>query len=418
MIPARTLTRTALPRAARSARVPRAQQLRLQSTTSSSSSAGSGASSGQSPYVAGAIGGLAAGTILYSVYLVSPAGKLSRSINKTSKEAQKKYKEAATKFQQSTPDAEQTVNYIKDLCYSYVAWLPGGRQYIDTAFNDLEKVRRNHKDEADAILKDAYNRFKEVSKGGLSLETARRGLDVIADVAKKVAELGADALGDVLDEHPQVKEKFGDSIDQLKQLGDQYGPEAKKQVDETWKQLSDIVKGGFSAESISKAKNLIQEKTEQIQKLGDEAWKKGLEEAKPLLDKNPKVKELIEKNADALKKGNAKELFDRVRNAISSGQTGDLESYVNQTLDKAKSKGSQVAKATGASGLGLEQYLDQLPNGSEILPKLQQLKEVAEKHTDESEKLVKETLQELKQVLEGKSEEAKKILDKAKQEAK
>ncbi|PSR74677.1 hypothetical protein BD289DRAFT_448458 [Coniella lustricola] len=414
MIPARSLTRTALPRAAaRSARVPRAQQLRLQSTTASSSSSAAG---GQSPYAAGAVGGLVAAAALYGIYTVSPAGKLSRSINKTSKEAQKKYKEAATKFQESTPDAEQTVNYIKDLCYSYVAWLPGGRQYIDTAFNDLEKVRRNHKDEADAILKDAYNRFKEVSKGGLSLETARRGLDVIADVAKKVAELGADAVGDVLDEHPQVKEKFGGSLDQLKQLGDQYGPEAKKQVDETWKQLADIVKAGFSADAISKAKNLIQEKTEQVKKLGDEAWKKGLEEAQPLLEKNPKVKELIEKNADALKQGNAKELFDRARKAISSGQTGDLESYVTSAVDKAKSKGSQVAKAAGGSGL--EQYLDQLPNGSEILPKLQQLKEVAEKHTDESEKLVKETLQELKKVLEAKSEEAKKILENAKKESK
>ncbi|KAF3768841.1 hypothetical protein M406DRAFT_337183 [Cryphonectria parasitica EP155] len=411
MIPARSLTRTALPRAARSARAsPRVHQVRLQSTTTSSSSSSGG--SAQSPYLAGAVGGLAAGAALYGIYLVSPAGKVSRSINKTTKEAQKKYKEAAAKFQESTPDADQTVNYIKDLCYSYVGWIPGGRQYVDTAFKDYEKVRKNHKDEADAILKDAYNRFKEVSKGGLSLETARKGLDVLADVVKSVAELGKDAAGDLLDEHPQVKEKFGGSIDQLKQLGEQYGPEAKKQVDETWKQVADIIKGGFSAESISKAKNLIQEKTEQVKKMGDEAWKKGLEEAKPLLDKNPRIKELIEKNQDALKQGNVGELFSRARSAVESGETGDLEGYVNQAVEKAKSKGSQVA-----GGSGLEQFLGKIPNGSEILPKLQQLKEVAEKHTDESEKLVRETLQELKQVLESKSEKAKEIVDKAKKES-
>lgn len=398
-------------------RAPRAHQLRLQSTTSSSSSSTAGnAQAGTSPYLAGAVGGVAAGATLYGVYLMTPSGKMSRSINKTTKEAAKKYKEAAQKFQQSTPDTDQAANYIKDLCNSYVGWIPGGRQYVDTAFNDFDKVRQNHKEEADAILKEAYERFKEVSKGGLSLDTARRGLDVLADIAKKVAELGGDALGDVLDEHPQVKEKFGGSIDQLKELGTQYGPEAKKQVDETWKQLAELVKGGWSAENVNKAKNLIQEKTEQVKKMGDEAWKKGLEEAQPLLEKNPKVKELVEKNADALKQGNAKELFNKARSAVESGQMGDLEGYINQTVDKAKSKGSQAAQMLG--GTGLEQYLDKIPNGGEILPKLQQLREVAEKHTDESEKLVRETMQELKQVLESKSEKAKEILEKAKQESK
>lgn len=344
---------------------------------------------------------------------VSPAGKVSRTINKTSKQAQQTYNEASAKLQESTPDPDQAISYIKDLCYSYVSWIPGGKAYIDTAFKDIEKVRKNHKDEADAILKDAYNRFKAVSKGGLTLDTARNGLEVLADVGKKLAELSADALGDIIDEHPEVKEKFGGSIDQLKQLGDQYGPEAKKQVDETWKQVADVVKGGFSAEAVKKAKDLIQEKTEQVKKLGDEAWSKGLEQAKPVLDKNPKVKELIENNKDALKQGNAKELFDRARDAVSSGNLNDLEGYVNQAVDKAKSKGSQAA-----SGSGLEQYLNQIPNASEILPKLQQLKEVSEKHTDESKKLVEETIQELKKVLESKSDDAKKILEKAKDESK
>lgn len=294
-----------------------------------------------------------------------------------------------------------------------MSWIPGGKAYIDTAFRDIEKVRKNHKDEADEILKDAYNRFKAVSKGGLSLETARKGLEVMADVGKKLAELSADALGDIIDEHPEVKEKFGGSIDQLKQMGEQYGPEAKKQVDETWKQVADLVKGGLSAETVKKAKDLIQEKTEQVKKLGDEAWNKGLEQAQPILEKNPKVKELIEKNADALKQGNAKELFDRARDAVSSGDLGGLEGYVHQAVDKAKSKGSEVA-----GGSGLEKYFDQIPNASEILPKLQQLKEVSEKHTEESKKLVEETIQELKKVLESKSEEAKRILGKAKDESK
>ncbi|KUI65181.1 hypothetical protein VM1G_00605 [Cytospora mali] len=412
MFSARSAARSTLPRAARSVKAPRAaRQTRFQSTSSSSHTSNAGG--GASPFVAGAVGGLAAGGLLYGAFLYTPSGKMARSINKASKEGQKKYQEAAKKIQETTPDADQTIKYIKDFCYSYVAWIPGGRQYVDVVFKDLETVRKNHRDEADRLLNDAYKQFQDVSKSGLSMEALRKLYDVLTDLSVKIADLSTDALGDIIDNHPQLKEKFGGSLDQLKQLGDQYGPEAKKQVDETWKQVRDVAAGGLTAANLDKARKLVQEKIEQVKKLGDEAWNKGMEQAKPYLDKNPKVKELVEKNADALKEGNAKELFDRARNAVESGQTGDLEGYVNEAVKKTKSKGKQIS-----GGLGLEQYFDKIPNGSEILPKLQQLKEVAEKHSDESEKLVKETLEELKSVLEKKSEEAEKILNKAKEESK
>lgn len=417
MLPARTLTRAAAARSSvRAARSSARQQARFQSTATSSSSAGT------SPYVAGAVGGLVAGGTLYGAYLLTPSGKMARSINKGTKEAAQKYQQAAAKLQEATPTTDETVTYLKDLCYSYVGWFPGGRQYVDTAFNDLEKVRRNHKDEADEILSEALKQFTDVSKAGLSLEAARRGLEVLADVAKKVAALGADAAGDVLENHPQVKEKFGGSIDTLKTMGEQYGPEAKKQVDETWTQLSEVVSGGLSAENLNKARQLLQDKTEQVRKLGDTAWQKGLEEAKPYLDKSPAVKKLVQDNADALKQGNAKELFDRARKAVDSGDSGDLEGYVKKAVDTAKGKGGKGNSNKQEEDEGdLTQYLDQmLPSGGggEIVPKLLQLKEVADRHTDESEKLVRETMDELKKVLESKSERAKKILNKAKQEAK
>lgn len=411
MIPSRTVVRS-LPRAARSVRCSQAKQIRLQSTTASSSSSGT-AQAGTSPFAAGLVGGLTAGGLLYGAYYFSPTGKIARSVNKATKETSKKYNEAAQKLQENTPDADQTLNYIKDFCYSYVTWIPGGRQYVDTAFDDLEKVRKNNKEDADRILNDAYKHFQEISKAGLSMESLRRVYEALADLSVKLADLSTDALGDIIDNHPQLKDKFGGSIDQLKQMGDQYGPEAKKQVNQTWQEVRDVVAGGLTASNLDKARKLVEDKVQQVQKLGDEAWKKGLEQARPFLDKNPQVKELVEKNADALKQGNTKELFERVKGAVESGKTGDLEGYVNQAMEKVKSKGSQVA-----GGSGLEQYIGQIPNGSEILSKLKQLKEVAEKHTDESEKLVKETMEELKKVLENKSEKAEGILKKAKEESK
>jgi len=390
--------------------------VRFQSTSASSagsSSSSSNAGGGSSHFASGLAGGLAGGALLYGVYLLTPSGKALRTFNKTAKEATKKYQEASQKLQQSTPDADEAINYIKQFCYTYVGWLPGGRQYVDTAFKDVEVVRQKHHDEANQIINDAYRQFQDLSKsGGLNLDTLSRAYEILADLSKKLGGLTGDALSDVLDNHPQVKEKFGGSIDQLKQMGEQYGPEAKKQVDETWRQVKDIMAGGLSAASLEKARRLVEEKVEQVKKLGDEAWDKAMEQAKPYLEKNPKVKELIEKNKDALKQGNATELFNKAKDAVESGDLGNLQQYVDQAVDKTK---SQASKLTGG---GLDQYFDMIPSGSEILAKVKQLKEVAEKHKDEGEKLLKETMAEVKEVLDKKSQKAEEIAEKAKEEAK
>ena len=406
MLSARPIIRSSVPRAARATRASR--QARFQSTTSSSSSSSS------MHLASGIAGGFVGSALFFGIYSYTPAGRAVSSVNKAAMEAQKKYDAAAKKLQEKAPDADQAVNYIKQYAYSYVGWIPGGRAYVDAAFQDWEKVRENNKDEADKLVNDAYKQFQDLSKSGLSMETASKAFDVLADLGKKVANLAGDAIGDLIDNHPQVKEKLGGNVDQLKELGDKYGPEAKKQVDETWKQVKDIFAGGFSAASISKARKLIEEKVEEIKKLGDKAWKKGMEEAKPYLDKNPKIKELIEKNADALKQGNATELFKRAKSAADSGDLGDLEKYVKDATEKAKSKGNEL---TGG-WVDIEKYIKEIPNGGEVMEKLQQLSEVASEHKEEGEKLFKETVEELRQVLEKKSEKAQEIAGDAKKDAK
>ncbi|KAH6893161.1 hypothetical protein B0T10DRAFT_436990 [Thelonectria olida] len=408
MIPARPLVRSTLPRAARSVRAPRHHQVRFQSQTTSSSSSVS-----NSHFASGIAGGFIGAGLFYTIYSFTPAGQTASKLNKAVKEAEKSYQTAVKKLQEKTPTADEAVSSMKQFAYSYVGWIPGGRAYVDTAFDDWEKVRENHREEADKLVNDAYKKFQDISKGGLSIETASRAYDALADLSKKVANLAGDAISDILDNHPQVKEKLGGNVDTLKQLGDQYGPDAKKQVEETWKQVKDIFASGFSASSVEKARKLIDEKVQQMKKLGDEAWKKGLEEAKPLLDKNPKVKELVESNADALKQGNVKELFEKAKSAVDSGNLGDLEKYVKDAADKVKSKGSGLADGW----LDVDKYLKSIPEGSSVLEKLQQLKQVAEEHQEEGEKLFKETVGELREVLEKKGERAQEIAKQAKKEA-
>lgn len=344
---------------------------------------------------------------------MTPTGQAARKINKAARETQKTYQQAAKKLQETTPNADQAINYIKEFCYSYVAWVPGGRAYVDAAFKDIDTLRANHGEEVDKIVNDAYKRLQDISKNsGLSLETAAKVYDVLADVGKQLGGLAGDAIGDLLDNHPEIKDKVGPGIDQLKEMGENYGPEAKRVVDETWKQVKDIAAGGLTIETANKLRKLVEEKKEQIQKLGDEAWSKELEKAKPYLDKNPKIKELLEKNGDALKQGNYAELFQQVKSAADSGSVDKLEEYVNKATETAKSKGSSVF------GGSFDQFFKLIPEGSEILPKIQQLSQVCKEHSKEGEQLLKETAEELKKVLEDKAKKAQGIAEKAKKDAK
>ncbi|KAH8891952.1 hypothetical protein GQ53DRAFT_746416 [Thozetella sp. PMI_491] len=412
MIPSRSLARTALGRAARTAHGPRCRQVRFQST--STATAGGAAASGSSPFAAGVAGGVASSLLLYGIYYVSPAGKTARTINYAAKEANDKYQAAAKKLQESTPNADEAIDSVKQFAYSYAGWIPGGRAYVDTAFKDIETIRENQREQADELVRDARKQLAEVSKAGLSLAALSKAYDVLTDLSQKAANLAGDAFSDLVDNHPKLKEKLGDNMDQLKQLSEQYGPEAKKQIDKTWHDVKDIMAGGFSSENLEKAREAIDNRVQEVKKLGDEAWDKGLKEAKQYLDKNPKIKELVEKNADALKRGDAKELFTRAKSAVESGDAGELEKYIKGAVDKAKSQGFSIPSGWG----DLDQYAKKIPGGEEMLPKLQKLREVADKHKDEGEKLLNETIEELKQVLEKKAKKAEELAGKVKQDAK
>ncbi|EFY89914.1 hypothetical protein MAC_04123 [Metarhizium acridum CQMa 102] len=389
----------------RRARFPQpARRLRYQSTSTASSSS----SPSSSNFATGVVGGVVGAAVVFGVYSFTPAGRTASRLNKAAAEAASKYDAAAKALQSSPPSADQAVESIKRFAYSYPAWIPGGRGYVDAAFKDWEAVRDSHKDEVDAIVNDTYKKLGDVSKAGLSLETASRAVDVLAEMSRRIAELSKDALSDILDNHPRVKDKFGGSIDELKAMAESYGPEAKKQVDQTWAQFRDVLASGVSDESLAKARKLLEERAQQVRGLGDEAWKRGMEAAKPYLDKNPQVKTLLEENAEALKKGSLSQLFDRLRSAERSGSVDELQEYVRGAAEKARK---------AAEGSGLQKYFDAVPQGGEVVKKLRQIGDVAAKHWDEGEQLLKDTVEDLKKVLEDKEKRAREIVSEAEKKA-
>ena len=152
---------------------------------------------------------------------------------------------------------------------------------------------------------------------------------------------------------------------------------------------------------------------QKIQELGGKVWDQGMEKAKPYLDKSPEVKKLVEENKEKLKKqGNVQELYEKVKAAVQSGNRDSLKQYVQNAVKKA-------GQGTGGGdGGGLEKYLNMVPGGGEIVPKLTQLQKITQEHGEEAEKIAKDTFREIQEVLRRKVGEAEELVQKAKENAK
>lgn len=250
----------------------------------------------------------------------------------------------------------------------------------------------------------------DVSQEGMSVTTAQKSWEILQKHLKRIGDLAGDAAQDIIN-HSQLKDKVGESLDQLKQMGDTYGPEAKKQVDETWDQIRDIMKTGVSATTIPKVQKMVQDRVQKIQELGGKVWDHGMEKAKPFLEKSPEVKEVVEKNADQLKKqGDAQELYEKVKEAVESDNSDNFKQYVQSTVDKVK-------QGNGGDG-GFEGYLKMATGGSEIFPKLSEMQKYTQDYGEEAEKLATDTFKEIEQVLQKRVGEAKDLAQKAKKDAK
>lgn len=341
----------------------------------------------------------------YGYYYYSGAKTIVDSASSTKSQIQ----QLTQKIQSQAPAPNEALKWLRSTASSYAAFIPGAKPYVDTAFDDLDKVHAKHSDEVEKIVQKAYQDLKAATKSGMTVETASKSWAIIESTIKELGELAADSATDILDNHPEIKEKFGGNLDQLKSMADNGGEAAKKELETTYNQIKDVIAGGVGVGTIAKIKSLIQEKTEKIQKLGDEAWKQGLEQAKPYFDKNPEIKKIVEENADALKKGNVGELWENVKEAASSGNTDKLQEYVKSAGKKAKDSGF---------GQGFEKYAKMVPGGSEILPKLQKIQEVAQKHGDEAEKILKSTYKDIQDVIQKRTGEIEKLGEKAKKDAK
>lgn len=153
-------------------------------------------------------------------------------------------------------------------------------------------------------------------------------------IQKLSTQLSHSTLQPYLEKNPQLKSAVNDTLQQLTQFGDKYGPEAKKVADDTVKQIQQLADQGLTAGTIAKAASLAKEKLKEIQELGakagSDAYSKAAEGARPYLEKAPDVKKYLEDYLGSMKEyvgdDGVKLINDTYAELEKAGKKGDSES--------------------------------------------------------------------------------------------
>jgi hypothetical protein len=146
---------------------------RLESTTGSSSSQTS--SSTNQAIIGGLVGGGIVSILGYGYYHYSGASTVVNAAHSAKFKVETAFKEST----EQAPAPNEAIKWLKETAMSYARFIPGGKGYVDSAFDDIEAIQRKHGNEVNKIAKDAYDQIGNVSKEGASLDTVAKAWDVI-----------------------------------------------------------------------------------------------------------------------------------------------------------------------------------------------------------------------------------------------
>ncbi|KAG8955056.1 hypothetical protein FRC00_005586, partial [Tulasnella sp. 408] len=371
----------------------------------------------------------------------------ARELVQTAQSVQTSLKSAKDTALEKTPSPNEVLQFLRSTAKSYGSFIPGASSYIDASFDAIDQLEQTHREEVSAIVKKTYDDLRAVVKDGKAdAQTAKKVYEIfkrqsaeLAEVAKKATN---DVLQPVLEKHPELKEKLGGGWTEIQETYQSLketdlAQQAQQIYDETSSQLVDIFQSGFSATSLTKAKTLLDEKSQQITELSKKA-------AKELYEKG---QEQYLKNApDGLKKffsddetmknllgggvgvggGTATimAVWNKVKEVGEKGKWDDksvqeVKDYVQQKIDEAKKKGGPQFDAAWSAAQG---WLKSVPGGEKALETakdidISALSQIATSKSEDAKKLLEETYSDVLSVLKEKSEKAKKLAEGAKDEA-
>ncbi|MCJ1277472.1 hypothetical protein MMC21_005285 [Puttea exsequens] len=291
----------------------------------------------------------------------------------------------------SITEAAEAMDWLRDNTDIYEVYIPGSADEIDSFLDDVDTIRYMYAAEVDSILLEAYQELEaEAILEDMTPTKAEKAWAVLQKHMQRVDDLALDAGDDVLANHYALKAKVGRSLDQLKQMGDSYGADAKKQVDATNAQIKDLLAKEVDTTS-AKIQNLVDAQKKKVQAVGDKAWDQSMAMAKPVLEKNAAAKKVVEENQVKLR-GNVAEFNEKVNESVQAGNAKIIEDYASMV-------GKVQQRRSDRRAWALAQYLRLTDSGADVISNLKKIQQIAQQYGSQGEQLGKDTLAEVDAVL-------------------
>ncbi|KAG8907282.1 hypothetical protein FRC01_007741, partial [Tulasnella sp. 417] len=244
----------------------------------------------------------------------------------------------------------EAIQFLRTIAKASALFIPGLSGLIDASFDLIDRLEKTHREEVSAIVNKTYADLHEVVKDGKVdaqiaqkvFEIFKRQLAELAEVAKKAAN---EILQPVLEQHPELKEWLGGRWTELQQAYQSLSQtdvaqQAQQIFNDASAQLIGLFQSGVSATSLSEAKALLDEKSQEISEL--ELYEK--EQEKYLKNAPDRLKKLFsdeETMKSLLRRGGGTAVWNKVKEVEERGTWDDksvkeVEDFVQQKIKEAK----------------------------------------------------------------------------------
>jgi hypothetical protein len=103
--------------------------------------------------VGGLVGGGSVTLLGYAYYHYSGASTI---VNITYS-AKQKFEDALKKSTEKIPEPNEVIQWLRKTVTSYAGFVPCGKNFVNTAFGDIEAIQRKYPEKVDGIITNAYN---------------------------------------------------------------------------------------------------------------------------------------------------------------------------------------------------------------------------------------------------------------------
>lgn len=243
----------------------------------------------------------------------------------------------------------EALAFLRGIAKSYAGVVPGASAYVDSSFDVLDELHDTHRAELDHILQAAYDDITAIlteasSKGldGADAATAGRLVTVLAKHMGALNALAGRAGGDAFSRFeqrfPQAAQTLGTSYGELRALAERSGPEAKKIVEDSIKQVQDVFVNKGAPDAINHAKEVLKDQGKRLREM---MWDHAAEAVK----EDPQLRDLLNENKEAFVQsgataGTLKEVFERVKQVAKEGggkeSISKMREYLQGKVKEAK----------------------------------------------------------------------------------